>query len=384
MSRGTILVVEDDANLLAGIRDILELEKYTIFTASDGIEGLQILEGMPTLPDLIVSDIMMPHMDGIEFLVKVREREDLISIPFIYLTAKGEKSDIQRGKELGVDDYVVKPFNADELLVAIQSRMARSKAIEKVHQGRENQLKENILTILNHEFRTPLTFVVAYSDMLNDITTTENLTQDDREMLSFLNGVKGGADRLRRLVENFILLVEMETGGAKATYEMRKRRIDDLKSLITLAAEQAIVAHEGETGHYELTVDTDIPPFTGDEEYLQTALFHLIDNACKFSKPERTAYIHVYVYENAVCIEVKDQGRGIAPSEMDNIWNSFYQVDRPRYEDQGTGSGLAIVKGIAAIHGGAVDVESEQGVGSTFTLRIPIQNSETPLNGTHS
>ncbi|MEM6527774.1 MAG: response regulator, partial [Chloroflexota bacterium] len=91
MSRGKILIVEDDANLLAGIRDILQLENYTVLTATDGEAGLAVLEDEEYPPDLIVSDIMMPRMDGIQFLMKVREIDRFVSIPFIYLTAKGEK-----------------------------------------------------------------------------------------------------------------------------------------------------------------------------------------------------------------------------------------------------------------------------------------------------
>jgi CheY-like chemotaxis protein len=91
MSRAKILVVEDDITLLAGVRDILILEDYEIHTATDGLEALEVLQQMDLPPDLIVSDIMMPHMDGIEFLAKVRQVDEYISIPFIFLTAKGEK-----------------------------------------------------------------------------------------------------------------------------------------------------------------------------------------------------------------------------------------------------------------------------------------------------
>src|SRR5262245_37756933 len=105
MSKARILIVEDDANLLDGIRTILELDHYAVVTAENGVQALHVLRTQPTPPELIVSDIMMPQMDGIEFLQQVRKETRWVAIPFIFLTARGEKSDVQRGKRLGVDDY---------------------------------------------------------------------------------------------------------------------------------------------------------------------------------------------------------------------------------------------------------------------------------------
>lgn len=382
MSHGTILVVEDDANLLAGIRDILELEDYDILTATNGLDGLEELQRAPKPPDLIVSDIMMPHMDGIEFLKKVREVEKFVSIPFIYLTAKGEKVDIRRGKELGVDDYVVKPFNAEELLVAVSSRLDRSRAIQRVQQGQQDELKKTILTILNHEFRTPLTFVVAYADMLGEFSDP-NLEPEDAEMLTFLNGVRSGADRLRRLIENFILLVELQTGSAATTFAWRKHTIDHLDYVLQNAIDAALQIPEM-AYTCKLDVAPGIPPFIADEAYLRTAVQHLVDNACKFSSPQNPVLVHAYTEGDWLHITVADQGRGIPPGEINKIWNSFYQINRAHYEDQGAGSGLTIVRGIMDLHGGRVDVESEPGVGSTFKLSFPLTPPNPGVNGKHN
>src|SRR5687768_13429493 len=117
---GHILLVEDDEVLLKGLHDLLEMEGFRITTANDGADGLRSLEGMPRFPDLIISDIRMPHMDGYEFLAAVRNRPEWLTIPFIFLSAKGQKEDIRYGKMRGVDDYVAKPFELKDLLVAIR------------------------------------------------------------------------------------------------------------------------------------------------------------------------------------------------------------------------------------------------------------------------
>ena len=132
MGQAKILIVEDDRNLLAGIQAILELDGYEVLSAENGLQALEILRHEPELPHLIVSDIMMPQMDGIELLKAVREEQKWIAIPFIYLTAKGDKSDVLRGRVLGVDDYLVKPFDGEELLIAVESRLKRHEALVEV------------------------------------------------------------------------------------------------------------------------------------------------------------------------------------------------------------------------------------------------------------
>ncbi|MBE2272036.1 MAG: response regulator, partial [Anaerolinea sp.] len=168
IAKGLILVVEDDLNLLEGIQTVLELENYEVISVENGRQALEVLKSTPRTPDLIVSDIMMPYMNGIELLREVRKERAWLKIPFIFLTALSEKPDIHRGKMLGVDDYLTKPFDAEDLIIAVQSRLSRHRALNDLQVGAMRDLKRTILTILNHEFRTPLTFVVAYSDMLND------------------------------------------------------------------------------------------------------------------------------------------------------------------------------------------------------------------------
>ncbi|NJL95609.1 MAG: hybrid sensor histidine kinase/response regulator [Anaerolineae bacterium] len=226
LHRAKILVVEDDMHLMEGIREILELDDYEVMTAPSGVEGLALLRSGKTLPDLIVSDIMMPRMDGYEFFEVVRSETAWLTIPFIFLTAKGEKQDIRLGKAMGADDYVTKPFGAEDLLIAVRAKLERNVQIQSVLSSQVSDIKRRILTILNHEFRTPLTYVVAYADMLH----RDAQSMDLGELGAFLQGVTSGADRLRRLVENFIYLVEMETGEIEGAFSWRKNRCTTIAS----------------------------------------------------------------------------------------------------------------------------------------------------------
>ncbi len=373
MDKITILVVEDDTHLMEGIRDILEINGYKVLTATNGVAGLDVLHDQPTPPDLIVSDIMMPHMDGYEFFEAVRAEEGWVTIPFIFLTAKGERDDIHRGKSMGAEDYVVKPFDADDLLVAVAAKLNRKQQLDKVWHGEISNIKHNILTILNHELRTPLTYVVAYADMLHH--DAEDLSLDD--MRGFLRGINAGANRLRRMVENFILLVELETGEAKQTFSWRKHLMSNYSMFLGLIeSKYADIAHEHQVT-VQVEVADDLPPVLADPEYLGAAMECLVDNAIKFTEdPDTTITLRAYTENGYVCLAVEDQGRGIPPDELQHIFASFYQIDREKYEDQGAGSGLAIVDGVVRMHTGSMSIESTPQEGSTFVIQLPIAEEE--------
>ena len=124
MTEQRILVAEDYEPILAGIRDVLEAEGYTVLTATDGAQALQMME--ETRPDLIVADIMMPTMDGYALYDIVRTRPEWSSIPVVFLTSKAEKEDLLKGKNLGVDGYITKPFDPERLLTTVRTLLERT------------------------------------------------------------------------------------------------------------------------------------------------------------------------------------------------------------------------------------------------------------------
>ncbi len=365
--KATLLVVEDEPNLLLGIRDILELDDYTVITAQNGKEALEVMNSLTQVPDLIVSDIMMPYMDGIQFLEEVRKNEKWVMIPFIFLTAKGSKSDVQHGKLMGVDDYLIKPFDADDLLVAVQARLKRHQVMRVVADSEVESVKRKVLTILNHEFRTPLTLVVAYADMLKN-GNIDNM--NDSEVLMFLKEINSGADRLRRLIENFILLVELESGDVVKTYEWRKSKIIDFETILH-AVHTRIFSNPRISHTCDLQIKSPLPPIEGDREYLSILIYELIDNAIKFSPEQPQIIVQAEGVDKNLVLKVIDFGRGIPENEIENIWKPFYQINREYHEDQGSGSGLTIVEGLVKLHGASIDVQSTVGERTCFTVTFP-------------
>ena len=369
----TLLVVEDEPNLLQGIRDILQLDGYEVITASHGKQALDVLQSAgEDLPDLIVSDIMMPFMNGIELLQHVRNEKKWKLIPFLFLTARGEMEDVRQGKRLGADDHLIKPFDADDLLVAVRAKIAHSERVREANQEAISIMKERIMRIINHEFRTPLTLVVAYSEMLREgRDSAEVLGSDD--LLLFLHEINAGADRLRRLVENFMLLIELDSAEAQKTYDWRKRQIHEFEKILDAAHEQ-VMGRDGVNHFCDLQMQSPLPTIIGDPEYLTIILRELLDNAVKFSEPHQPISLQVYADGDDLVVSVSDGGHGIPEDELDNIFEVLHQVNREVYEMQGSGSGLAIVRGLVEIHGGEVSVTSTEGEGSTFVVRFPIMD----------
>ncbi len=367
MAGDLILVVEDNALLLEGIRDLLEVSGYRVLMAGDAVQALALLEH--NHPDLIVSDIMMPGMDGYELYEQVRLRPDLLDTPFVFVTARGEKADIRRGKELGADDYITKPFEEEDLLVVVRAKLARRQALKQQREDQFGELKRTIVATLSHEFRTPLTYVINYSEMLG----SQGGQIDPDDFRQFMQGIRRGAERLHRLVLDFITLVELETGEAESTYQLRRRVIDDISPWLRTVVRRHQDAAEARHLRLEIDVPDDLPPVLADEVYLANAIGRLLDNAVKFSKPT-SERIRVWAEADGTSLRlsVEDQGVGIRQEELVSLFVLFRQIDRPKQEQQGTGSGLAICKGIVEIHGGEVEVSSVYGVGSTFTIQLPL------------
>lgn len=145
MNRETLLVVEDNLALREGLGEMLGLEGFSVITAANGRDALDKLSTFT--PDLILSDISMPEMDGYTFFKAVRARPEWVTIPFLFLTARGEREDILVGKDLGADDYLIKPLTREELITAVRARLARSR---QVRVAQLQQAYEASLTVLSN------------------------------------------------------------------------------------------------------------------------------------------------------------------------------------------------------------------------------------------
>lgn len=365
-----ILVIEDEKNIRNRIVDTLELANgdYTIFTAENGRIGVEIARA--EIPDLIISDVMMPEMDGYEVLKTLRSQELTASIPFIFLSAKADIAHIREGMNLGADDYLPKPFSIDELLKAVSTRLSKYEVQEKRSKQELDEVRLRIASSLPHEFRTPLSGLIGFAEML------KNYKQFDDETVSMMiDQVRGNAERLQRLVENFLLYAQIEMSILRTgTYNLFPTdRMTIAQELIENCVRE-ISTRNKRPNEVDYIVEKAILGMTA--QYLKKAVDEIIDNACKFSEKGSIIKLRASTTgDGFYTIIISDTGRGISAEDLEKI-GAYIQFDRETHEQQGMGLGLAIARRIAEAYKGTLTIESEVGKGTTVTLKFPIFKDE--------
>jgi two-component system sensor histidine kinase/response regulator len=358
-----VLVIEDDESIRDNILELLEVEGYTAIGAENGLVG--VASARAHLPDLIICDIMMPGLDGFDVLDELRRDPVTATIPFIFSTAKADKSDVRRGMEQGADDYLTKPFTQAELLKAIEARLAKQATLNKKFQEKLQELRDNITLSLPHELRTPLTGILISSAMLQD---DESLSPDEaRELVQI---VHVSAQRLNRLVVNYLLYAELEIAleDPEMAQTLRQRsRTNAAKPVIMAAALQQAQAAERTT---DLSMEIEDAVLRIEPTHLEKIVEELLDNAFKYSKASTPVRVIGVPDEGMFVLSVADHGRGMTSKQIADI-GAFVQFERKIHEQQGSGLGLIIVKRLAELYGGRLDIESRPGEQTTVRAVLP-------------
>jgi two-component system, sensor histidine kinase and response regulator len=350
-----ILVIEDVHALRSDMIEMLRLEGFDVAGAENGVVGLKVAKEFR--PDLVLCDIMMPELDGYGVLHGMRADPGLRAIPFIFLTAKSDRTDIRRGMGLGADDYLTKPVENEELLAAIRARLNQRVNIEELTEVKLTQLRQSITTALPHELRTPLNTIIGFSDML--MMEAPQITPE--QVLEWAGHINSSALRLHRLVENYLTYVRIQSLMADT------KRLAAIRRQITgnphiNAEHQAIFTAQRFNREADLVLRHGTPaPILMGEHDLNKVMDEVLDNAFKFSDSGTAIVLQTGVEmmngEDRFVIRLKDDGRGMSPEQIRGV-GAYMQFDRVLYEQQGSGLGLAIVRGLTEMYDGSMFIES--------------------------
>ena len=352
-----ILIVDDEAI----IRDLCSraLKGYEVVQAGDGEEALRIFDRGEI--DVILTDVMMPKMDGIELLRRLKEKEPTLVV--IVMTGFAEKDVILNALKADADDFISKPLNLLQLKTAVDKALVKKALKEEVANLKNlDRLKSNFLSIISHKFRTPLT---AISLFLQNMGTGVFDAQDE-SFKQNLRLILDEAYYLERMVSDLLVFSRvMDTGQG---LKLEPCNLEKLIHII-LSESREVTRKSGIDA--ELVLEP-VPPLTLDADKIGFCLKQVIDNAFKFTSNSGQVTITLRP-EGAGCrFSVTDTGTGMPKDELPKIFEKFYQID-PSHTGQirGFGLGLYYAREFVRAHGGTIQVESEPGQGTTVTIILP-------------
>ena len=356
-----ILIVEDTLTIREEIHDILVMEGYTVFEAENGSIGFEI--ALKKHPDLIISDILMPKLNGFEMYKKLQNNKTTKLIPLIFLSAKAEKSDIRAGMNLGAEDYLTKPIDVEDLLNTVkikidkklllaQETIDKTTTISAILQQQKKEL-DNYAQLISHELKTPLRNI---SDILTWIR--EELAHP----ISSENSINS-IELLEKKVERMeLLLTKIEQYKNIRSSSFKKNKIN----LNTIA--KKVIAKLQVPSHIKIEIKNKLPTLFADEIMLEKVFEILIQNALDhIDKEKGLILLACETTEEDYLFSIKDNGIGIKTKYHEKIFEMFQTID----SNNSTGIGLSIVKKIISYYNGEVKVESKTNKETIFYFSLP-------------
>ncbi|MBW6521383.1 MAG: response regulator [Desulfoarculaceae bacterium] len=374
-SAHTILLIDDNTNTRTPLVTVLEQAHYTIALGSSAEEAMRLLHTLT--PDIILLDVMMPGMNGFSFCRRLKKDQRYQDIPVIFLTSLSQQKDIVKGFDAGGQDYIVKPFNQQELLARVRTHIhLHDTLLENKRLSRlaldASRSKSEFLASMSHEIRTPLNSIIGMAEVLAETVLSE-------EQHAFVHIFRSAGENLLEIINDILDLSKIEAGQTEL------ESIDfDLPTLLeSITALVSLRADEQETSVHT-HIDSDIPFYLqGDPTRLRQILLNLVGNAVKFTRQGQVE-IKVSIQSQPgpgqeLLFSIKDNGIGIPDDKQQLIFDSFTQADSLTTRKYGgTGLGLTICQKLLNIMGGHIWLTSQPGKGSTFFFTIPFAPATSP------
>ena len=374
--RPRVLLADDNADMREYVRRLLST-RYEVEAVGDGEAALTAARANKF--DLVLSDVMMPKLDGFSLLHALRADERTRTTPVILLSARaGEESRVE-GLGAGADDYLIKPFSARELMARVEAHIhmqrERKQSEEKLQQlmlleqkarasaELANRVKDEFLAMLSHELRTPLNAIVGWTHLLKSGTLGE------KDRVRGIDVIDRNATAQRAIIDELLDVSRIITGKLKL-------ELTPFDPAVVIDAAVDAIRPAALPKNIEIvsSIERNRGLVVGEAVRLQQVIWNLLSNAVKFTPKDGRVEVELEVVGEEFEIVIRDTGEGIEPDFLPYIFDRFSQADTSsRRKHGGLGVGLSIVRSLVQLHGGEVSAASDgDGKGATFTIRLPI------------
>jgi len=380
MKEEKILVIDDDDNILKIIQLSLEKLGYRVLLSEDGDDGFEKIQTVK--PDLVITDFMIPGMSGIEILKKTKEKYPEIIV--IFMTAYGSQTIAVDAMKKGADDYVIKPFIPEELLLIIEKHI-ENKRVRKENDNLKEKLEERERKIKMIQSRNLKQNGIFYENKDNKIRLSseyvkiaEIVAQEFINPLSIFSGYLQFLIKLEDKDKNILIKMNKTLNKVKKSIRdlvffsnSEKNIIFEWININRIIDE---VLREVEEKFLEKDIhliknfQKDIPNVRADSNQIYYALYNLILNAIYFTEKNGEISILTKYDSSKMYIEITDNGIGIAKENLNKIFTPFFTTKLP---GKGLGLGLSIVNNVIQNHNGIVKIKSKINRGSSFIIILP-------------
>ncbi|HET7810125.1 MAG TPA: hybrid sensor histidine kinase/response regulator [Steroidobacteraceae bacterium] len=360
VERAKCLVVEDHPAQLAALAEALRKPDREIFTATSAAEAMNLSREHDFA--FVLLDLQIPTLDGHALAEMMRGAERSSSTPIVFMSAAGPQVPLPvfRGFDAAAVDVLFKPVNP--MILEQKAKLFFELYRQKQELARALKAREDVLAIVSHDMRTPLSVVATTASML----LNPKYQLSPQQVRDQYERIKRNVDLMNRMIGDLLDMANLRAG---------KLSIEPKPMIINEVLRDAVATHEAPAREKGVTLaydaGTDVMRAQADRARL-TQLFHnLIGNAIKFCKSGDRITVVSRTRGGTALIEISDTGPGIAPEDLPHIFDPYYSASR-KHEKTGTGLGLYIGKGIVDAHGGQIRCGSQPGVGTTFSITLPL------------
>ncbi len=396
INNASILIVDDTLYNIKLLSMMLIKQGYQVQQATSGLEALEQVNRQP--PNIILLDIRMPDINGYEVCVRLKANPETQNIPVIFISSVEEPAEKVEAFSVGGVDYISRPFQLVEVLARIETHLRLCSLQNKLQEQNEqlklsaevlarslkqerelSQMKTDFISVVSHEFRTPLTTIQSASELLEYYEWTKE------EKIEQLHQIQSEVKHMTALMEDVLFLSHGNTNKIKINltkFDILSFCNQILRQMQRTFAQNYTLNSFLRISSTNTSIDNphlrnDLPPLivTMDEKLLRQILTNLITNAIKYSLENKTIDFKITIDQEYITFVIIDRGIGIPEEDLERLFSAFHRGKNVGVLS-GTGLGLSIVKNCIDIHNGSISVKSQLDVGTEFTVTLPISNIE--------